>query len=82
MYIRHKHGIEYICSPSHFLYILRVNTITMYISTIALLVSATAAAANCPSFPSSLVEYSSEFKQPTPPAVKPEFQTHFVQHKW
>ncbi|KID98644.1 hypothetical protein MAJ_05300, partial [Metarhizium majus ARSEF 297] len=54
----------------------------MYISNIALLVSVTAAAANCPSFPSSLVEYSSEFKQPTPPAVKPEFQTHFVQHKW
>ncbi|OAA43777.1 hypothetical protein NOR_04352 [Metarhizium rileyi] len=44
--------------------------------------SATAAAADCPAFPPSVVEYSSGFKQPEPPAIKPEFQTHFVQHKW
>ncbi|KHO02059.1 uncharacterized protein MAM_01060 [Metarhizium album ARSEF 1941] len=44
--------------------------------------SVTAAASNCPSFPPSVLEYSSEFKQPEPPAVKPEFQTHFIQHKW
>lgn len=36
----------------------------------------------CTPFPSSMIEYSSGFKQPKPPLVQPEFTTNFVQHKW
>ncbi|KAI5458298.1 hypothetical protein BGZ63DRAFT_432809 [Mariannaea sp. PMI_226] len=36
----------------------------------------------CPPFPSSVVEFSSGFKQPAPPLVNSEFNTSFVQHKW
>lgn len=36
----------------------------------------------CAPFPSSMIEYSSGFKQPKPPLVQPEFTTNFVQHKW
>jgi hypothetical protein len=46
-----------------------------------LLLAGTAAAA-CAPFPPSLATYSSQFQQPKPPMLKPEFQTHLVQHKW
>ncbi|WZH47217.1 hypothetical protein QYS62_008361 [Fusarium acuminatum] len=36
----------------------------------------------CPSFPSSMDEFSSEFVQPKPPKVKAQYKAHFVQHKW
>ncbi|EHK20491.1 uncharacterized protein TRIVIDRAFT_154462 [Trichoderma virens Gv29-8] len=36
----------------------------------------------CTPFPSTMIEYSSGFKQPKPPLVQPEFTTNFVQHKW
>ncbi|GIJ90092.1 hypothetical protein Asppvi_009042 [Aspergillus pseudoviridinutans] len=39
-------------------------------------------ASSCPPFPSSMVEFSSEFKQPDPPMVKAEYETNFIQHKW
>ena len=44
--------------------------------------TAAASSAKCPSFPSSVVEYSSNFKQPAPPLVKSEYATSFIQHKW
>ncbi|KAJ5136310.1 hypothetical protein N7448_004864 [Penicillium atrosanguineum] len=37
---------------------------------------------SCPPFPSSMVEFSSEFKQPDPPMIKAEYETNFIQHKW
>ncbi|KAF5860049.1 hypothetical protein ETB97_002075 [Aspergillus alliaceus] len=39
-------------------------------------------ASSCPPFPSSMVKFSSEFKQPDPPMVKAEYETNFIQHKW
>ncbi|UNI22372.1 hypothetical protein JDV02_008267 [Purpureocillium takamizusanense] len=39
-------------------------------------------ASDCDPFPASMLAFSSGFKQPTPPMVKPEFNTSFVQHKW
>lgn len=55
----------------------------MYFPKIVVFTSAAAVAATtCPPFPPSLITYSSQFQQPKPPLVKPEFQTHFVQHKW
>ncbi|OAQ72894.1 hypothetical protein VFPPC_12883 [Pochonia chlamydosporia 170] len=54
----------------------------MRIPNFMIFLSATAAATTCPPFPPSVIEYSSQFRQPKPPMVKPEFQTHFVQHKW
>ncbi|KAL4783379.1 hypothetical protein BJX76DRAFT_358021 [Aspergillus varians] len=39
-------------------------------------------ASSCRPFPSSMIEFSSEFKQPTPPMVKAEYETSFIQHKW
>ncbi|KAF5675555.1 hypothetical protein FHETE_2552 [Fusarium heterosporum] len=36
----------------------------------------------CPSFPSSMLEFSSEFVQPKPPVIKSHYKAHFVQHKW
>ncbi|PTB64972.1 hypothetical protein BBK36DRAFT_5433 [Trichoderma citrinoviride] len=41
-----------------------------------------AKAMECTPFPSTMIEYSSAFKQPKPPSVHPEFTTNFVQHKW
>ncbi|KGO43449.1 hypothetical protein PEX1_089130 [Penicillium expansum] len=37
---------------------------------------------SCPPFPSSVIEFSSEFKQPDPPMIKAEYETNFIQHKW
>ncbi|KND91845.1 hypothetical protein TOPH_03446 [Tolypocladium ophioglossoides CBS 100239] len=52
----------------------------------ASLAAATATLANktsaCPPFPSSMVAFSADFKQPLPPLLRPEFKTSFVQHKW
>ncbi|KAM0543856.1 hypothetical protein ACHAPJ_012093 [Fusarium lateritium] len=45
-------------------------------------VASSSQSSRCPSFPSSMQEFSAGFKQPEPPVVKPEFQAHFVQHKW
>ncbi|CAG8342212.1 unnamed protein product [Penicillium salamii] len=39
-------------------------------------------ASSCRPFPSSMIEFSSEFEQPTPPMIKAEYQTSFIQHKW
>ncbi|GFF28316.1 hypothetical protein IFM51744_00519 [Aspergillus udagawae] len=39
-------------------------------------------ASSCPPFPSSMIEFSSEFEQPDPPMVKAEYKTNFIQHKW
>jgi hypothetical protein len=39
-------------------------------------------ASNCHPFPSSMIEFSSEFKQPDPPMIKAEYETNFIQHKW
>ncbi|OAQ78438.1 hypothetical protein VFPBJ_06559 [Purpureocillium lilacinum] len=39
-------------------------------------------AADCEPFPASMLAFSSGFKQPPPPTVKPEFTANFVQHKW
>ncbi|KAJ5872782.1 uncharacterized protein N7529_005135 [Penicillium soppii] len=39
-------------------------------------------ASSCRSFPSSMIEFSSEFKQPTPPMIQAEYETNFIQHKW
>ncbi|VUC25573.1 unnamed protein product [Clonostachys rosea] len=41
-----------------------------------------ALASSCTPFPSSVLSFSSDFKQPEPPLVKSEFQTQFIQHKW
>jgi len=51
----------------------------------AQLISSLAAAvraADCEPFPASMLAFSSGFKQPPPPTVKPEFTANFVQHKW
>lgn len=37
---------------------------------------------SCPPFPSSMIEFSADFKQPEPPLVKSEYRTNFIQHKW
>ncbi|CAI7606920.1 hypothetical protein N7533_003519 [Penicillium manginii] len=39
-------------------------------------------ASNCSPFPSSVIEFSSGFKQPDPPLIKAEYGTSFIQHKW
>jgi hypothetical protein len=39
-------------------------------------------ASSCRPFPSSMIEFSSEFKQPTPPMIQAEYEAHFIQHKW
>lgn len=49
---------------------------------VATLAATTVAASSCHPFPSSMVEFSVNFKEPKPPRVKPEFGTNFVQHKW
>ncbi|RGP81832.1 hypothetical protein FLONG3_29 [Fusarium longipes] len=60
----------------------------MFFYTLFFVTSAAAAAVvspsvpQCPSFPSSMVEFSAGFKQPKPPIVKTEYKAHFVQHKW
>ncbi|KAH6971084.1 hypothetical protein BKA56DRAFT_495308 [Ilyonectria sp. MPI-CAGE-AT-0026] len=46
------------------------------------LAATTVAASSCHPFPSSMIEFSVNFKEPKPPQVKPEFGTNFVQHKW
>lgn len=38
--------------------------------------------ANCLPFPASMIEFSANFKQPEPPLIESEYQTHFIQHKW
>ncbi|KAK5993673.1 hypothetical protein PT974_07108 [Cladobotryum mycophilum] len=53
--------------------------------TITLNIALAAAASikeDCPPFPSSMLDFSSNFEQPVPPLVKSEFNTSFVQHKW
>ncbi|KAH7131747.1 hypothetical protein B0J13DRAFT_108154 [Dactylonectria estremocensis] len=40
------------------------------------------ASPTCAPFPSSMIEFSANFKQPQPPLVKPHFQASFIQHKW
>ncbi|KAH8903622.1 hypothetical protein BR93DRAFT_918372 [Coniochaeta sp. PMI_546] len=37
---------------------------------------------SCSQFPSSMLLFSADFKQPEPPLVKSEYRTNFVQHKW
>lgn len=39
-------------------------------------------ASSCRPFPSSMIEFSSEFKQPNPPVIKAEYEANFIQHKW
>lgn len=39
-------------------------------------------ASDCHPFPSSVIEFSSGFKQPEPPLLKAEYETNFIQHKW
>ncbi|CAI7585547.1 unnamed protein product [Penicillium bialowiezense] len=39
-------------------------------------------ASGCRPFPSSMIEFSSGFVQPSPPVIQAEFQTSFIQHKW
>ncbi|CAG7955668.1 unnamed protein product [Penicillium salamii] len=39
-------------------------------------------ASSCRPFPSSMIEFSSDFEQPTPPMIQAEYQTSFIQHKW
>lgn len=58
---------------------MKINTCT---SVAASLTVSLALADSCTPFPSSVVPFSSDFKQPEPPLVKSEFQTQFVQHKW
>ncbi|KAJ4026251.1 hypothetical protein NW752_001190 [Fusarium irregulare] len=54
----------------------------MFFTTLFISFAAAAVVPACPSFPPSMVEFSAGFKQPKPPIVKPEYQAHFVQHKW
>ncbi|KAH6874073.1 hypothetical protein B0T10DRAFT_465949 [Thelonectria olida] len=51
-------------------------------SVAAATIGAASASSRCPPFPSSMIAFSSEFQQPEPPLVKPEFRTQFIQHKW
>ncbi|KAB5575368.1 hypothetical protein GE09DRAFT_592051 [Coniochaeta sp. 2T2.1] len=37
---------------------------------------------SCSPFPSSMLLFSADFKQPEPPLVESEYRTSFVQHKW
>ncbi|KAK3070173.1 hypothetical protein LTR53_010918 [Teratosphaeriaceae sp. CCFEE 6253] len=39
-------------------------------------------ASQCYGFPSTLITFSSQFREPQPPLLKPEFKTAFLQHKW
>ncbi|CRG84844.1 Anoctamin-5 [Talaromyces islandicus] len=60
---------------------------TMKLTTKAILLAASfgqisAKPTACYSFPSSMVDFSSNFEQPPPPSLNPEFRTAFVQHKW
>lgn len=61
------------------------HTFSVAIMRPAQLISSLAAAvraADCEPFPASMLAFSSGFKQPPPPTVKPEFTANFVQHKW
>ncbi|KPM41392.1 hypothetical protein AK830_g5167 [Neonectria ditissima] len=40
------------------------------------------ASPRCVPFPSSMIEFSSNFEQPEPPLVKPHSGASFIQHKW
>lgn len=53
----------------------------LHMIVLSLLFSAAAHAA-CAPFPSSWDTFSSAFRQPQPPRVQSEFETHLVQHKW
>ncbi|KAJ5233163.1 hypothetical protein N7468_006119 [Penicillium chermesinum] len=37
---------------------------------------------SCAPFPSSLIEFSSGFKEPLAPLVRDEYTANFIQHKW
>ncbi|KAF4457920.1 hypothetical protein F53441_273 [Fusarium austroafricanum] len=45
-------------------------------------VACSPSSSGCPPFPSSMTPFSAGFKEPKPPTIKPEYQAHFVQHKW
>ncbi|KAJ5359736.1 uncharacterized protein N7496_012149 [Penicillium cataractarum] len=55
---------------------------TLSFSLVALAASIQSTDSSCDDFPTSTLEFTSEFQQPKPPLVKPEFQTSFIQHKW
>lgn len=37
---------------------------------------------SCAQFPSSMIEFTSGFQEPSAPLVKDEYTTNFIQHKW
>ncbi|KAM0257091.1 hypothetical protein ACHAQJ_004555 [Trichoderma viride] len=54
----------------------------LFIAAVVVVPAIAASIPTCVAFPSSMIEYSSGFKQPKPPLVASEFTTNFVQHKW
>lgn len=64
---------------------LGLSILIMHFISTLLIAAAGAAAASCSgcnSFPPSMTEFSSGFRQPEPPMIKAEFEAQFIQHKW
>ncbi|ENH67931.1 hypothetical protein IWW34DRAFT_779983 [Fusarium oxysporum f. sp. albedinis] len=59
-----------------------MQTFNILFITLATAVAGVTSSSSCPPFPASMTPFSYGFKEPKPPAIKPEYQAHFVQHKW
>ena len=60
----------------------KMQTFNILFITLATAVAGVTSSSSCPPFPASMTPFSYGFKEPKPPAIKPEYQAHFVQHKW
>jgi hypothetical protein len=58
------------------------TSLTVFLCSITFAESESGTSKTCPSWSSSLIEFSGSFQQPAPPKVHSEFTTSFIQHKW